>query len=76
MFYAIITKSLIGSWFNLKGSQTKHISGGYLVRVPGLSTIASRWELVNKMKCKFNVEEKNKANVWEKTIPIQKPTQS
>lgn len=42
MFHAIITKSLIGSWFNLKDAQTKCNSGGFLVRVPGLSTIATR----------------------------------
>lgn len=47
--------SLIGYWFNLKEAQTKPVSGGFLVRAPALSTIATRWELVNKMKCEFNV---------------------
>lgn len=55
----------------------KNISGGFLVRVPGLSTIATRWELVNKIKCKFNVKGKIAKSMYgkNKTMPIQKPTQ-
>lgn len=62
MCHSVITNSLIRSWFSLKEAQkTPHISGGFLVRVPRLNTItATRWELVNKIKCKFNVGEKNK----------------